>query len=75
MTNELTLDDPLTFSRPVNLKFNARVLPPDEELLEFICTENNQFGIAAGLPNVYRERGYGLEVTPPRPTAPGTAGR
>jgi hypothetical protein len=65
MTNELTLDDPGTFSRPVHLKFTARVLPPGNELMEFVCTENNQYGIAAGIPNIYREKGYGLEVQPP----------
>jgi hypothetical protein len=29
--------------------------------MEFICTENNQYGIAAGIENVYHEKGYGLE--------------
>ena len=66
MTNELTVDDPGAFSRPFNVKFTARVLPPGEELMEFICTENNQYGVAAGIPNIYREKGYGLEVTPPK---------
>ena len=42
---ELTLDDPGTFSRPVTLKLTARVLPPGEELMEYICTENNQYGM------------------------------
>ena len=65
MTNELTLDDPGAFSRPVNLKFTAKVLPPGAELMESICTENNQYG-NAGVPNVYLDRGYGLEVTPPK---------
>jgi hypothetical protein len=66
MTNELTLDDPGAFSRPVTLKFTARVLPPGQELMEFVCTENNQYGIAAGIPNIYREKGYGLEVPVPK---------
>jgi hypothetical protein len=66
MTNDFTLDDPGAFSRPVNLKFAARAIPPDEELLEFICTENNQYGVAGGIPNIYRDKGYGLEVTPPK---------
>ena len=65
MTNELTIDDPGTFSRPVNLKFTARALPPGDELMEFICTENNQYGPAGGIPNIYRDNGYGLEVVPP----------
>ena len=66
MTNELTIDDPGAFFRPVQLKFTARAQPPGSELMEFICTENNQYGVAADIPNVYREKGYGLEVQPPK---------
>jgi hypothetical protein len=66
MTHELTLDDPLTFSRPVNLKFTARAMPPGHELMEFVCAENNQYGAGGDVPNIYLERGFGLEVTPPR---------
>jgi hypothetical protein len=66
MTNELTIDDSGAFSKPVQLKFTARAQPPGSELMEFICTENNQYGVAADIPNVYREKGYGLEVQPPK---------
>ena len=62
LTNDFTLDDPGAFSRPVQLKFMARAVRPDVELMEFICTENNQYGIAAGIENVYQEKGYGLEI-------------
>jgi hypothetical protein len=34
--------------------------------MEFICTENNQFGLAAGIENKYKDNGYGLEVAPPK---------
>jgi hypothetical protein len=64
MTNDFTLDDPGALSRPVDLKFTARVLPPGEDLMEFICTENNQYGIAADIPNIYRDKGYGIEIDP-----------
>jgi hypothetical protein len=64
MTNDFTLDDPGAFSRPVDLKFTARVLPPGEDLMEFICTENNQYGVAADIPNIYKDKGYGIEVDP-----------
>jgi len=64
MTNDFTLDDPGAFSRPVQLKFAAKVLPPGSELMEFICTENNQYGTAAGIENIYKDKGYGLEVKP-----------
>jgi hypothetical protein len=66
MTNDFTLDDPGAFSRPVDLKFMAKALPPGDELMEFICTENNQYGSAGGIPNIYKDKGYGLEVTPPK---------
>ena len=53
LVNEFTLEDPGAFSRPVNLKFTARLLRPDlktggGELMEFICLEDNQYGTAAG---------------------------
>ena len=48
MTKEMTLDDPGAFSRPVNLKFEAAALPPGEELMEFICIENNQYRRGGG---------------------------
>jgi hypothetical protein len=64
LTNDFTLDDPGALSRPVQLKFTARVMPPGSELMEFICTENNQYGVAADIPNIYRDKGFGLEVKP-----------
>jgi hypothetical protein len=49
--NEATIDDPGALSRPVNVKFTARLLRPDAksgvgDLLEFICNEDNQYGRA-----------------------------
>jgi hypothetical protein len=32
--------------------------------MEFICTENNQYGIGIGIQNYYRDSGFGLEVKP-----------
>jgi len=51
IANEVTLEDPGALSRPVNLKFTARLLRPDPQsgvgdLLEFICNEDNQYGKA-----------------------------
>ena len=48
LVNEFTLDDPGTFSRPVQLKFTATHIRPDLDLMEFICAEDNQYGIAGG---------------------------
>jgi hypothetical protein len=66
MTHELTIEDPGALSRPVTLKFTARAVPPGHELMESICTENNQYGVAAGIPNIYQDKGYGLEVPVPK---------
>ena len=48
LVNEFTLDDPGAFSRPVQLTFTANLIRQDLDLMEFICTENNQAGIAGG---------------------------
>ena len=45
---DFTLDDPGALSRPVQLKFAAKLAAPGIELMEYICTENNQLGIAGG---------------------------
>jgi hypothetical protein len=66
MTHEFTIDDPGAFSKPVQLKFTARLVAPGTEIMEFICTENNQFGPAGAIKNPYLERGFGLEVQPPK---------
>src|SRR4026209_125326 len=48
LINEFTIDDPGAYSRTVQLKFTARRVRQDVELMEDICTENNQAGIAGG---------------------------
>ena len=48
MTNEFTIDDPGAFSRPVTVKFTATHIRPDLDLMEFICLEDNQYGVAGG---------------------------
>ena len=45
---DFTLEDPGALSRPVQLKFTARLAAPGIDLMEYICTENNQLGIAGG---------------------------
>jgi hypothetical protein len=51
---EVTIDDPGAFSRPFTLYFTAKHSAPGDELKEYICEENNQFGLAGGHPNPYR---------------------
>jgi len=47
-----TIDDLGAYTKPFTLTFNAR-MAPDDELLEYICQENNQFGLPGGHPNPY----------------------
>ena len=61
LVNEFTLEDPGALSRPVQLKFTAKLLRPNlkvggGELMEFICLEDNQYGSAGGF-----RPGTGLE--------------
>ena len=39
---DLTLDDPKSYTRPWTVRVDQRYLP-DEEMIEFICNENQQF--------------------------------
>ena len=48
LVHEFTLDDPGAYSRQVQLKFTAYRIREDLDLMEFICNENNQAGIAGG---------------------------
>ena len=48
IVNDFTLDDPGAFSRPVQVTFRATHVRPDIDLMEFICNEDNQYGIAGG---------------------------
>jgi hypothetical protein len=48
LINDFTIDDPGTFTKPVQLRFVARIVKPGIDLMEYICAENNQIGIAGG---------------------------
>ncbi len=52
LDNEVTIDDPGAYSRPWTAKFTA-VMRPNDELMEYICQENNQYGTAGGHTNPY----------------------
>ncbi len=41
LVNEVTIDDPGTFSKPFKVTFTARLAPKGDELMEYICQENN----------------------------------
>ncbi|HZL95834.1 MAG TPA: hypothetical protein VFB99_19405 [Vicinamibacterales bacterium] len=38
----MTLDDPKAYTKPFTVRINQRVVV-DEELIEFVCNENQQF--------------------------------
>ena len=62
LVNEFTLDDPGTFTRPIQMKFTAHLVRADIELMEYICAENNQLGIAGG----YIKGDQGVSAPPPQ---------
>jgi len=48
MATEVRIEDPGTFSRPFTVQFDSLLAQPGDELMEYICQENNQYGIASG---------------------------
>jgi hypothetical protein len=39
---DITLDDPKAYTKPLTLRVNQQI-SPDDEIIEFICNENQQF--------------------------------
>ena len=39
---DVTLEDPKSYTKPFTVRINQRLLP-DEEPIEFVCNENQQF--------------------------------
>jgi len=48
LATEMVLDDPGTFSRPVTVTYESTLRPPGDEIMEYVCAENNQYGFAGG---------------------------
>ena len=42
LVNQITIDDPGAYSRPFTVTFTAELAPAGDELMEYICAENNQ---------------------------------
>ena len=51
LRREVTIEDPGAFTRPFTVTFTARLSVPGSEILEYICIENNQYGLAGGIVN------------------------
>jgi hypothetical protein len=47
---DFTIDDPKAYTKPWTVRIDQRLLP-DQELIEFICNENQQFGTRIQLDN------------------------
>lgn len=43
MEIDITIDDPKLYTAPWTVRYNQRIMP-DQELLEFVCLENNRYG-------------------------------
>jgi hypothetical protein len=48
LTSDVTVDDPGAYSRPFVVTSRMTLAAPGDELMEYVCQENNQFGIASG---------------------------
>jgi hypothetical protein len=49
LRREVTIEDPGAFTRPFTVTYTARLGVPESEIMEYICIENNQYGLAQGL--------------------------
>jgi hypothetical protein len=58
MVDQVTVDDPGAYSKPFTVTFNARLMPPGSELMEYICQENEM--------DSKHIRGLASESAPPR---------
>jgi hypothetical protein len=62
MVNEITIDDPVMYTHPWKVSFTARARP-DEELMEYICQENEK--------DSSRLQGPAIRDVPKRPVPKG----
>ena len=53
LVNSVTIEDPMYFSKPFTVTFRSRLQGPNDEILENICQENNQYGPAGGHDNPF----------------------
>jgi len=55
LVNTVTIDDPGAYSKPFTVTFTARLQAPGDEIMEYICQENNQYGVAGGHENPFNK--------------------
>ena len=54
MTREVMIEDPGAFTRPFTVTYTAMLAAPGSDIMEYICIENNQYGLPGGLANPAR---------------------
>jgi hypothetical protein len=47
----VTIDDPGAFTRPFEVTYTAKLSEPGSDIIEYICIENNQYGLPGGVSN------------------------
>ena len=55
LVNTVTIEDPGAYSKPFTVTFTARLAAPGDEIMEYICQENNQYGVAGGHENPFNK--------------------
>ncbi len=55
LVNTVTIEDPGAYSKPFTVTFTARLQAPGDEIMEYICQENNQYGVAGGHQNPFNK--------------------
>jgi hypothetical protein len=53
LVDAVTIEDPMYYSKPFTVTFTSRLQGPNDEILENICQENNQYGPAGGHQNPF----------------------
>ncbi len=49
LRREVTIEDPGAFTRPFTVAYTATLSEPGSDILEYICIENNQYGLPGGI--------------------------
>ena len=50
LRRDVTFEDPGAFAKPFTVTYTAKLAQPGSEIMEYICIENNQYGLAQGMP-------------------------
>jgi hypothetical protein len=53
LRRDVTIDDPGAFTKPFTVTFTAKLSEPGSEIMEYICIENNQYGLPGGISNPF----------------------